>query len=177
MESTPFAKGMETLKGRCISCGFLAKHAAPGYVEAELYEREIGKVFEHAVEGSERVITSPICFLGAFALGQEVKEEQQAGGKTKEEAARIVLLKDRTCPQWFRYQPGLPPQQHLGGLAMQEMEERQYKFQEDMELRRRQWEQQLENDRRRFELKMTGVLAIITAAGVITPILVAILSR
>jgi len=174
----PFAEGMQTLQGCCFSCGFLAKHAAPGYFEVELYERADGQVFEHAVDGSKRVNTSPVCFRNVFALGQKVTEEQQQPGvKTKEEAARMVLFKDRACPQWFQYQPGLSPHQHLGGLAMQQMEQRQYKFQEDMEQRRRQWEQQQEKERRKFEFKLTAVLVVITAAGVITPIVVAILSR
>jgi hypothetical protein len=182
MKPTRIDKLMDGLKGACVSCGFFAKHAAPGkgastYFEAELQERAKGQVFEHTPDGLKAVVTAPICFRSAFPLAQELIEEQQAGGKTKEEAARKVLFKNRACPLWFQYQPGLSPQQHLGGLAMQEMEQRQYKFQEDMEERRRQWEQQLENDRRRFEFKLTAVLAIITAAGVITPIVAAVLSR
>ena len=168
---------MEISKGRCVTCGFFAKHAAPGYFEVELYERAEGRVFEHVADGLEVVVTAPICFRLAFPLGQEVIEERQLGGRTKEEAAQKVLFKDRACPLWFQYQPGLSPQSHLGGLAMQEMEQRQYKFEEDMEERRRQWEQQLEHDRRRFEIKVTALLAIITAAGVITPIVVAVLFR
>jgi len=176
MEPTLAEKAMEESRGRCITCGFFAKHGTPGYFEAELFERAEGRVFAHK-DGTAIIETAPICFQLVAPLADDVVEEQKLGAKTREEAARLVLFKNRACPKYFPYRPGLSPQSHLGGLAMQEMEQRQYKFQEDMEKRRRQWEGQLEHDRRRFEIKVTALLAIITAAGVITPIVVAVLFR
>ena len=176
MEPTLAEKAMEESQGRCITCGFFAKHAASGYFEAELYERMAGRVFAHS-DGTAIMVTAPICFRLVAPVANEVVEEQKLGAKTIEEAAQRVLFKNRACPKYFPYQPGLSPQSHLGGLAMQETEQRQYKFQEDMEKSRRQWEQQLENERRRFEIRVTALLAVITAAGVITPIVVAVLFR
>jgi anti-sigma-K factor RskA len=49
------------------------------------------------------------------------------------------------------YKEGLPPQAHYGGLAMQELEQRQYAFQQQLEQDKRKWERQLELDRRAFE--------------------------
>ena len=176
MEPTLAEKAMEETQGRCITCGFFAKHGTPGYFEAELFERFEGRVFAHK-HGTAILETAPICFQLVAKLAHEVVAEQELGAKTREEAARLVLFKNRACPKYFPYHPGLSPQSHLGGLAAQETERRQNKFQEDMEERRRQWEQQLEHDRRRFETKVTALLAIITAAGVITPIVVAVLFR
>lgn len=79
-------------------------------------------------------------------------ERKSPDVKTDQEAAQKVFLKDRNCDQWFQYAPGLPPQHHLGGLAMQQLEQRQYEFQEMMEERRQKWERQLEDERRRFDL-------------------------
>lgn len=168
---------METLRGRCVSCGFLAKHAVPGeglstYFEVESSERASGEVFSHTPDSVRGPVpTMPICFRSAFALGQEVIDEHQVRDmKGKKEAAQRVFLRDRNCDQWFQYTPGLSPQQHLGGLAMQELEQRQYKFQEMMEERRQKWERQLEHERRRFDLFLAAIVGGVAVAGVVATI-------
>jgi hypothetical protein len=156
-----------------VSCGFLAKHADPGkrpnnYFEIETAERASGKVFQHVPDAfGGPVITAPICFMGAFALGQEVIAEQNLPSvESNEEAAFRVFLKDRECAKWFVYTPGLSPQQHLGGLAAQKQEERQYTFQQEMENERRRWEEQVEAGRRRFDIGLGVVVGIFAALEV-----------
>jgi hypothetical protein len=182
MQPTLVEEIMEGTQGCCVTCGFLSKRAAFGqgsstYFEVEFLDRTKGRVFEHAPTGVKAIPTSPFCFRLAFSLAREVEEEQKRDGKTREEAARKILYWKRDCSQWFRYQPGLSPINHLGGLAMQQTEQRQYKFQEGMEERRRQWEQQVEDHRRKFDIKLMAIVAILAAAGVVAPIFIAILSR
>lgn len=174
---TGFAKAMETLRGRCVSCGFLAKHGPAGeglstYFEVELWERASGKVFSHTPDSVRGPVhTIPICFRSASGLGEEVIAECQLPDvKAKQEAAQTVFLKDRDCDQWFQYVPGLSPQQHLGGLAMQQLEQRQYEFQGMMEERRQKWERQLEDERRRFDLFLAAIVGGVATVGVVATI-------
>jgi len=114
--------------------------------------------------------------MGAFALGQEVIAEQNLPNvEGNEKAAVRVFLKGRQCAKWFVYTPGLSPQQHLGGLAAQQQEQRQYEFQEKMEAERRKWERQLENERRRFDIALAivvGVLAVVEVTATIVGVFV-----
>jgi len=169
------AKGFDErleLRGRCISCGFLAKHSSPGkrpatYFEIETAERAEGTVFTHTPDAfGGPVLTSPICFRGAYALGQEVIEETRLPDMGNERAAFRVFLKDRSCAKWFSYTPGLSPQQHLGGLAAQELEQRQYQFQQEMEAQRTRWERQLEGERRKFDIALAVIVASLAAAEI-----------
>lgn len=175
---TGFATAMATLQGRCISCGFLAKHAEPGgnyttYFEVETAERTSGLVFSHVPDSyGGPVKTTPICFRNACALGQEIVDDgRPAELDADRDAARRVFLKDRHCDQWFQYTPGLSPQQHLGDLAMREQEERQYKFQQSLEARREEWERKLERERRKFDLALGLVVALLAVAQVAATIL------
>lgn len=180
---------MEPLRGRCIGCGFLAKHAAPGFVsetyfEVEMIERERGDPFFHPVEGlDEPVPTLPVCFRLEVALGREVISARKSNTlEGRQAAAKEIFLKDRQCPSWFRYQPGLGPREHLMGKAMQDAEERRNKFEEAMEERRREFEQRmerehrefergLEKDRRNFNLFLTAIVVLVSLAGVIAAVL------
>jgi len=178
----------EDLKGRCVSCGFLAKHTLPGsapetYFEVEMAEREAGAVFSHNIvfQGPER--TTLACFRNAAVLGPEVesalKSDESAG---RQAAAQQVILKDRGCAYWFPYQPGLDPKEHLGGKAMQDVEERRNRFEEAMEERRREFEQRMEQERREFErgleserrkfnFFLTVLVVLVSLAGVVAAIL------
>lgn len=169
------AKGFDQrleLHGRCISCGFLAKHSSPGkrpstYFEIETAERAEGNVFTHTPDAfGGPVLTSPICFRGAFALGQEVIEESKLPDVGHERAAFRVFLKNRRCAKWFIYTPGLSPQQHLGGLAAQELEQRQYQFQQEMEDQRKKWERQIEDERRKFDIALAVIVGLLAAAEI-----------
>lgn len=58
-------------------------------------------------------------------------------------AATEVFTHDRQCELWMLHKPGLGPQEHYAGLAMQEQERRQVEL-----------ERQLHEDRRTFELNL-----------------------
>lgn len=179
-----FEPQFEALRGRCFGCGFLAKHGQPGkglstYFEVEISERASGDVFRHTPDSlGGPVATSPVCFQRASAIAEEVMAERKSPDvKTDQEAARKVLLKDRNCDQWFQYAPGLPPQQHLGGLAMQQLEQRQYEFQEMMEERRQKWERRLEDERRRFDRILAAFFALFAVGGIVATVLTSIFFR
>jgi len=179
----------EQFRGRCVSCGFLAKHGMPGsgprtYFEVEMAERESGAVFAHVLDAFKGPVpTSPACFRNVTALGREVisvRESDSVEGNLA--AARAIILKDRQCPRWFPYQPGLDPREHLGGLAMQEAEDRRNRFEETMEARRREFEERmererrefergLEDERRRFSSFLTVLVVLVSLAGVVAAIL------
>lgn len=131
-------------------------------------ERASGEVFRHTPDSfGGPVATAPICSRRAAAIGQEIIAERKSPDvKTDQEAARKVFLKDRNCDQWLQYVPGLSPQQHFGGLAMQQLEQRQYEFQEMMEERRQKWERQLQDNQRKFDLFLAVIMGGVAAAGV-----------
>ena len=65
----------------------------------------------------------PVCVRGTFDLGMELQEA--GGGVISEDPAdvRAVLHRDRQCPDWFPYQPGLSPEKHLDQMFMIQMEQ------------------------------------------------------
>ena len=179
------ARGLGLLEGRCISCGFVAKHSAPSvttrtYFEVELAERVSGSVFAQHIEAYQKSVpTAPICFRGAAALGDEVKAESAADPNVAHTGAAVrILFKDRHCSQWFQYVPGLGPVEHLGGLAVQEAERRQQAFQKQLEQERqvwearqeherRAWERAREKERRNFEIVVSGVFAVFAIVQIV----------
>ena len=104
-------------------------------------------------------------------------ERKSPDVNTDQEAARKVFLKDRNCEKWLQYVPGLSPQNHLGGLAMQQLEQRQYEFQEMMEERRQKWERRLEDERRRFDRILAAFFALFAVGGIAATVLTSIFFR
>jgi len=173
-EATDLEELINRYPGRCVTCGFLGKHAQPGsapvtHFEVELSERWEGKLFEHRLEFIGPVATVPICFRGAYALGREALEAG-AGIQERLESAKALALKDRECPKWFPYAPGLDPKEHLAGLAIQEAEERQQNFARQIEQERRDWEVKQEAERRSFEIKVSVVFGVFALAQIVVAI-------
>jgi len=139
--------------GACISCGFLSQRdrsgRSTGYYEVSPADRAAGTV-GHPNANRPTIIW---CFMGAANLKQEI-DDLGNDRPIEERTAQVIQRGDRGdngCPKWMPYKEGLPPQAHFGGLAMQELEQRQYQFQQHLEQDRRKWERQLEQDRRAFE--------------------------
>ena len=124
----------EEEKGRCRSCGFVAKHQRkfmyriPGrtYFLVEDDERfpgaGQGDVFTYMFDpdkGREggTALTELVCFVRAadFALTKGVEE------------ARAILNEDRKCLDWYPFRPGLDPYEHLEEQKMQDLERRREK--------------------------------------------------
>lgn len=147
-ELTPFER---RFKGRCVSCGFLAKHAdagkgpTSGYFETEMYERRTGVVWAHTPDGFLGPIeTYPVCFRGKFVLTDDIKKlllKDPGMGVDKAAARRFLAKQD--CDGWYPYTSGFDPRWHYEELRMLRLEEN-----------RRNWETTLETDRKVFEKEL-----------------------
>ena len=111
----------DSTEGRCLSCGFLAKHAkdtgrpipAPTFYEIETDARLDGKCFTHVPDTLlGPVETEPECIKFAAMLRKEVLDETDHAG-SREAAAVEVFWRDRQCKSWYPYIPGLGPIEHI----------------------------------------------------------------
>ena len=139
--------------GACISCGFLSQRdrsgRATGYYEVPPADRAAG-IVGHPQANRPTLIW---CFVAAANLKQEI-DDLGNDRPIEERTAQVIQRGDRGehgCPQWMPYKEGLSPEAHFGGLAMQQLEQRQHQFQQQLEQDRRNWERRLELDRRAFE--------------------------
>jgi len=135
----------------CISCGFLCQRdksgRGTGYYEVPPADRAAGTV-GHLQANRPTIIW---CFMGAANLKQEI--DDLGNDRPIEERTAQVIQRghENDCPRWIRYKEGLSPHEHYAGLAMQELEQRQYQSQQMLEQGRQEFEQRLEQDRRTFE--------------------------
>ncbi len=134
----------EGAKGRCASCGFLARHSSLDPSRYEEYSREtrvLGDLWRiHASD----IATEPVCIRGELNLRDSIIKEAEAIPAELDDAwevaTRNILQEDRDCPKWFVYQPSLTPAMHLQAYD-------QFRLEEE----RRDWEEQVEQERRTFE--------------------------
>lgn len=143
--------------GRCINCGFLAKHPSgrnaglvptPSYYEIEHHERDVGEVWTNFgfYRADGRIETTAACFRSAANLPEEIATGWSTpGGQDigKNGVAIEVFERERECESWYRYQAGLSPKEHYDQLMM-----------EQLERSRRDFEERLERDRKQFDLKL-----------------------
>ena len=106
-------------QGRCVSCGLLCcvtkERAVQRYLEIGTSQREDGSVFEGIGSGVGPRYPSgePACLVDAFNLMQEVRDESVGVSSHENKAAAIVVIqKDRNCPAWIEYKPGMSPREH-----------------------------------------------------------------
>src|SRR5713226_905758 len=99
---------MENPRGRCVSCGFLAKRAKrqgygrphAGYHEVEQVDRENPLASFDFVPGDTNAVQKGelACYRNAADLPSEIRNDQ---------AAREAIRKHRSCIRWKTYEPGL----------------------------------------------------------------------
>ena len=82
-------------------------------------------------------------------LPEDMRLPAESQHATYERAARSVTERDRKCPLWMRYQPGLGPIDHLAGAAANDMERDRRTFQLQLERDRQSFEERIEQQRRR----------------------------
>jgi hypothetical protein len=113
-------------KGSCDTCAWLAKSVAPGgtnpqpmfavFDETEQYFRDHPKGnfdFVPANYNAQKV-GHLTCFRRVADLPKEVDEQ---GGSWA-----AVIWKDRKCPKWSKYEPGLSPREYLAEARSQQFE-------------------------------------------------------
>ena len=116
----------------------------PSYYEADERQRQSCEVWsqvQDTLTGSVR--TEPFCFLQSADIVGEIKARCSDKRLNEKDAAREVFAKERHCPSWYRYNPGLSPKDHFDQMNM-----------ELLEKSRREWEMRLETERKDFDLKL-----------------------
>ncbi len=125
-------------RGRCVSCGFLAKHRDRWH-EATEEERETGTLLQGGAGWEHEINTVPACFVRAADLPAEYQaglrtpaESLESGDTVLRRATLNIVTRDRGCPQWYPYSPGFSPKEHLEELRMMQLEDERRKH--DLEL-------------------------------------------
>ncbi len=124
----------EAEKGKCRTCGFLAKHATvdshgprPSYYEVGLDERESGKTWSYKPDlKAGPLSTEPACFRLVADLRTEAQELIQSLGW--DGAAKEVVNKPRGCEHWYPYLVGFSPKEHMEELKLQKLEQERRDF-------------------------------------------------
>lgn len=115
-------------QGRCWTCGFASKHHPVGlWREITATERKTGFYWVEDELGQVRAY-SPQCIVWAFNLAKEHTARAEQLGHP-EEAAKAILHADRNCVEWFPYQSGLSPKDHLEHQHMLQLEEQRRELQ------------------------------------------------
>ena len=119
----PHGQYPEADQGKCRSCGFLSKHAkkpsvpAPRFYEAEHSERiTVNAFIRHSIGYREWVETEPMCFVGEINLVQLSNADTQ---EETEDRLEAEINRDRKCPRWYAYMPGLSPIEHYDQMNWQ----------------------------------------------------------
>jgi hypothetical protein len=134
----------EDEKGKCRSCGFLAKHGLPGmnlpsprFFEVDPLERRavfFTHLFNHSLIYRNSFKTELVCFVGRADLMAELAcllEESEAIMLN----ARALLDRDRQCKGWYPFTPGFDPSEHLAELRRQQLEDDRRRFEEGLSKR------------------------------------------
>lgn len=116
-------------RGRCTTCGFLAKHRSGGpWHEVGHEDRESGRNFYKAPGGS--INTAPACLRHAANLEEEHQRNwatrKVAGDNSPDAefaAVRAVIGADRHCSEWYPYTAGFSPKEHWEEWRMVQLEE------------------------------------------------------
>ncbi len=147
------------LRGSCVSCGFLSKWSqggpGAGCYELDWTGRLDGKAYSHYLIFQGEIITIPFCFQRVVNF----EDAHEVGLQTplleeRERATAEVFQRNRQCPKWHPYRPGLDPKEHLRELRMLEQEQRREEFEQKMEQDRRAFEERMEKERRAFEERL-----------------------
>jgi len=160
-------------KGKCLTCGFLAKHTsvAPGhyapsprYYEIEVDERQRGACFYYHIEPGRPLTTEPACIKHAAILSNELASElerlrteaytlEAKSQATRENAAFNVVSNDqRSCKHWYPYWPGFSPKEHLEMYNSERLFELSQKIQADS----------LESSRKNFRATIVfGIIVVL----------------
>jgi hypothetical protein len=135
-------------EGRCRSCGFLANRAmfafdtpwGEEFFEIGQQARRTGHAPTYGVPGrrtgsglsaeefSEKAIMlEHVCYRGVADFQAELRRTR-AKHKWK-----VIFDRDRHCPKWFPYSPGVTPKIHMDKVHMLELEQSRQAFESRMQ--------------------------------------------
>jgi hypothetical protein len=134
-------------RGKCKSCGFLAKRTHSGFghppsadYEATPDERRLTVHFFTRWEENGRQRTVDFaCFRHMANLAAEYRRDSESDRTT---AAMVAIEKERNCKGWYPYKPGFSPTRHYEWYQEERREERKEEFEKWMENGRRVAEEQ-----------------------------------
>jgi len=120
--------------GRCWNCGFLGQLGDLGWYEVPPGNRTDGRLFlalvPSAVGRIDSLPTKPACIV--WAVDHETEYSTRvAKGEQPQEIGRDILNRPRDCTQWFGYQRGSSPKEHLDWARMLTLEDLQRRARED----------------------------------------------
>jgi hypothetical protein len=92
---------------------------------------------------------------GVVHLVDGPPDRRRAQLDARNDAAKQAVGKDRRCPLWMEYQPGLGPREHLAGKARRDMEEDRRRFLESLEQQRQGFERELAASRDIFTINLS----------------------
>jgi hypothetical protein len=146
----------------------LAKHSTKyeiQYAEIALSERESKSLANPSVVTA---IRSNVSFELVCIRRAETFDFVSTDGNatTPPPAVREQIDRDRNCPKWMEYHPGISPGRHVELWKMLELEQRQQQFEKMMEQRR----QEVDSQNRRLEWTLIcigiGIAAVQVVVGV-----------
>lgn len=165
-----------SLKGRCISCGFLSKYNVhhngppPYFYEMPENDRNSGQMSGIRLDAGREIQGFPQCYVNAEDLWREIDLGKREG-KNEYLHARGVFEKDRKCPKWHRYTPGFSPQEHLEELRAQELELKRQEFEQRMAADQKELMRKLDSGNKRVQLILGLVLGGIAVVEIIVGLL------
>lgn len=125
--------------GRCATCGFYGQAVASPVSEPAPGLQEISGPYRKAgrMPATNR-FSGPACLREAADLYEEVKQAADARSPAPPEVVFIprdpetllaITGRDRRCPDWYGYQPGLDPKEHLDQMHMIQLEQARHEHQ------------------------------------------------
>lgn len=143
-------------RGKCISCGFLAKrtlggfgHPPPTDYEATRPERRNTAYYFVRWENNMQRTVEFACFRDLADLSYQFRHEPDQVMRTT--LIMNALEDDRQCTAWYPYKPGFSPARHFEWYQEEERERRREEFEKWMENGRQDFEQHLSKRQEDFE--------------------------
>ncbi len=145
-------------EGCCGTCAYLSRRSKPSqpggprahsiFAEVEPHEREQLSPDSQFVPGDANAWQQGE--FGCFARVADLpKELLEAAAVDSNDAAERVIWKDRHCPRWSKYEPGVAPREQLQELKVRAFEAERRAFERKLaEFEGRQVKRERRADRR-----------------------------
>jgi len=166
----------ESDKGKCISCGYLAKHCVgpilnmptPRFYEIDPLDRKEGDdyriFFRH-----DRIPTDVVCFVHAADLVDGLRDftnEKDEERVEKLNQALEALNRDRKCPKWCLHMPGFDPMDHYSWSREKEIEDGRRIFEERLSKAARDAQQALADREAESQTKTSNLMTRLTLLAI-----------
>jgi hypothetical protein len=173
------------IEGCCGTCGWLAKRVKPDSpggprsyepsLEVDPLHREKPKLDFNLVPGETNAWKAGelACFRHVADLPEEIRTAHWAHGGDL--AAEEVVWKDRHCPCWSPYEPGIPPREHLAEVKARQLEADRREFQLKLNaFETQQADRERRSDRRLMKAAIwlaiiIGAVQVVTSVFAMTP--------